>query len=270
MSSTPTHTLHRGSLPLLISIPHAGTEVPVDIQRRLTLGAQALPDTDWHVDSLYRFARELGASVLVAHYSRYVVDLNRAPDSAPLYDNSVPTSPVCPLRTFADEPIYLHGDLDPSEIAERIDRYWRPYHDSLAQELQRLRDDYGYALLWDGHSVASEVHGLFTGVLPEFNFGTRDDVSCPRSIAESLLDMVTSDGKYGAVLNGRFKGGYITAHYGRPEQKVFAMQLERAQRVYMNECSPTQWDESTANAASEMIGRLLERYLKLGRAEIEA
>jgi N-formylglutamate deformylase len=269
MHPTPTHTLHRGSLPLLISIPHAGTEVPVEIQRRLTLGAQALPDTDWHVDSLYRFARELGASVLVAHYSRYVVDLNRAPDSAPLYENGVPTSPVCPIRTFADEPIYLHEEPDASEIAERIDRYWRPYHNCLAQELERLRDAYGYALLWDGHSVASEVHGLFTGVLPEFNLGTRDDASCPRFIAESLLDMITSDGKYGAVLNGRFKGGYITAHYGQPAQKVFAMQLELAQRVYMNESSPTQWEESTANAASEMIGRLLKRYLELGRAEME-
>lgn len=268
MPPTPTHTLHRGSLPLLVSIPHAGTEVPVEILRRLTLGAQALPDTDWHVDSLYGVARDLGASVLVAHYSRYVVDLNRAADSTPLYEDTVPTTPVCPTRTFRDEPIYLHEEPDAKEIAERLDRYWRPYHDCLAGELERLREAHGYALLWDGHSVASELPGLFAGVLPEFNLGTRDDASCPRSIAESLLEMITSDGKYGAVLNGRFKGGYITAYYGKPLQKVFAIQLELAQRVYMNESSPTQWDESTAHTASQMVGHLLQRYLELGTAQI--
>jgi N-formylglutamate deformylase len=260
----PTHTLHRGSLPLLISIPHAGTEVPLEIRRRFTLAAQALPDTDWHVDSLYDFARGMGASVLVAHYSRYVVDLNRSPDSQPLYEGIL-TSPVCPIRTFSDQPIYFHEEPEPQEIAQRIEEYWRPYHDALAAELERLRELHGFALLWDGHSVVSEVAGLFAGVLPEFNLGTRDDASCPRSIAERLLDTITSDGKYGAVLNGRFKGGYITANYGQPAQRIFALQLELAQRVYMNEAAPAQWDENSGRAAAEMIGRLLEQYVQLGK-----
>ncbi len=260
----PTHTLHRGSLPLLISIPHAGTEMPIELRRRLTLAAQALPDTDWHVDSLYEFARELGASVLIAHYSRYVVDLNRAPDSKPLYE-SIPTSSVCPTRTFGEEPIYLHEEPDSKEIAERINNYWRPYHDCLQQELERLHAEHGIALLWDAHSVASEVPGLFEGVLPEFNFGTRDDVSCPRAIAEPLLDLITRDGKYSAVLNGRFKGGYITEHYGRPEQRRLAIQLELAQRVYMEESAPTKWNDGSASEASKIIARMLERYIELAR-----
>ena len=119
-----------------------------------------------------------------------------------------PTSPVCPIRTFADEPIYLHEEPDAGEVAERIDRYWRPYHDCLARELEHLRDAYGYALLWDGHSVASEVHGLFTGVLPEFNLGTRDGASCPRAISDPLLDIVLSDGEFGAVavVSGHIRG----------------------------------------------------------------
>jgi N-formylglutamate deformylase len=261
---TPIHTLHVGSLPLLISIPHAGTEVPLEIRRRFTLAGEQLPDTDWHVDSLYSFARELGASVLVAHYSRYVVDLNRAPDSEPLYD-AVPSSPVCPTRTFADEPIYLHEPPDASEVATRIEQYWRPYHDCLATEIERLRQVHGRALLWEAHSIASEVPGLFTGVLPEFNFGTRDDSSCPRSIAEPLLDLITRDGKYSAVLNGRFKGGYITANYGRPAEGVFAIQLELAQRVYIRESPPIQSADNGANTVSETLARLLQEYVERAR-----
>ena len=254
--------LHRGGLPLLISVPHAGTFVPESIARRFTLAGSHLADTDWHVDKLYDFARELGASLLTANYSRYVVDLNRAPDSSSLYASN-PTSPVCPTLTFAGESIYMAGE-DPAaeEIGARIDRYWQPYHQQLAAELAQMRQQHGFALLWDAHSIASEVPSLFSGVLPEFNLGTRDDASCPRALAEQLLEVVTSDGKFGAVLNGRFKGGYITMNYGRPDDHIYAVQLELTRRVYMDEAAGVGWDPQRAESAASLIAQLLVRYVK--------
>ena len=257
------YDFHRGSVPLLISVPHAGTFVPEGIARRFTLAGGHLADTDWHVHKLYDFARGLGASILAANYSRYVVDLNRAPDSSSLYASN-PTSPVCPTLTFAGDPIYIAGgEPEQAEMATRIEQYWQPYHQRLATELAQLREQHGYALLWDAHSIASEVPSLFEGVLPEFNFGTRDDASCPRAIADQLLDVVTTDGKFGAVLNGRFKGGYITLHHGQPQNRVYAVQLELSRRVYMDESAGTGWDPNHARSAADLISRLLMRYLKL-------
>jgi N-formylglutamate deformylase len=262
----PTYTFHPGSLPMLVSVPHAGTEVPRELLRRFTSTAQLLPDTDWYVDKLYECARAMGASMLVANCSRYVVDLNRSPDSAPLYADS-PTSPICPMHTFGGDAIYMSGDEPTAnEIEARIEQYWRLYHQCLESELQRLREAHGIALLWEAHSVASEVPGLFEGVLPEFNLGTRDDSSCPRQIAEALLKVVTEDGKYGAVLNGRFKGGYTTLKYGQPSRGIYGVQLELSQRVYMDESTPLQWDAERAGGAVQIISKLLACYLDESRA----
>lgn len=256
------YEFHQGSLPLLISVPHAGTFVPEPIAQRFTLAGSHLADTDWHVHHLYDFAREMGASVLSANYSRYVVDLNRSPDSSSLYVGN-PTSPVCPLLTFNDEPIYAPGrEVTATEIEARVEQYWQPYHQKLVAELKAIRQRHGYALLWDAHSIASEVPSLFIGVLPEFNFGTRDNVSCPRAVADRLLDVVTTDGKFGAVLNGRFKGGYITMKYGQPQDGVYAVQLELSRRVYMDEVAGTGWNPERAKSAQTLIAQLLTRYLK--------
>lgn len=256
------YSFHRGTLPLLVSVPHAGTEVPREIARRFTLAGQALTDTDWYVDELYAFARELGASMIVANYSRYVVDLNRSRDSQSLYASN-PTSPVCPTNTFAGEPIYMPGEApSENEVGERVARYWQPYHSQIEAELDRLHAAHGFVLLWDAHSVGSEVPGLFEGVLPEFNFGTRDDQSYPRPQGESLLARVTGEGKYGAVLNGRFKGGYITLNNGRPSARRYAIQLELAQRVYMDERAPKTLDPIKLNAAAQIIRGLIEFALK--------
>lgn len=253
---------HRGSLPLLVSVPHAGTFVPESIAQRFSLAGSELVDTDWNVDKLYGFVRELGASLLTANYSRYVVDLNRAADSAALYPGAA-TSPVCATQTFDGKPIYIPGgEPTEAEIRSRVQQYWQPYHQKIADELAQLRATHGYALLWDGHSIASEIPALFPGVLPEFNFGTRDDASCPRNVAEQLLNVVASDGRFGAVLNGRFKGGYITMNYGRPAQGVYAVQLELSQRVYMDEGKGTGWDPQRAESASAIISQLLMRFLK--------
>lgn len=257
-----SYDFHRGSTPLLISIPHSGTELPDALAHRLTVVGRTVPDTDWYVHLLYDFARELGASIIKANYSRYVVDLNRSPDSAALYVGQ-PTSPVCPTQTFGGSFIYMAGhEPDESEIAVRIDEYWRPYHDRIASELAELRTQHGKALLWDAHSIASELPGLFEGVLPEFNFGTRDGASCPRALSEALLQIVTRDGEFGAVLDGRFKGGYITQHYGKPANGVYAVQLELARRCYMSEAAEQVWDAQRAQRAQALISRLLGKYIR--------
>ena len=259
----PVFTFHTGSVPLLISIPHAGVEVPSRIQRRFTAAGRDLPDTDWYVDQLYEFARDMGASIIKANFSRYVVDLNRSPDSQPLYESNV-TSPVCPSLTFTGEAIYADGYApEDSEVQRRVGEYWEPYHRRLSDELTRIKELHGRALLWDAHSIASEVPTLFDGLLPAFNFGTRDHASCPEHIARSLVQLVEADDVFTAALNARFKGGYITLRHGRPDHGVYAVQLELAQRTYMNEAPRGQWERERASAAALRIQRVLQNFLAL-------
>jgi N-formylglutamate amidohydrolase len=250
---------HEGNLPLLISVPHDGRALPDEQRARMTDEALVLPDTDWHVAELYGFARELGASMLVANYSRYVVDLNRPASDASLYDGQVATG-LCPQFTFAGEPLYRDGAaVAGDEVASRVTTYWRPYHDKLAAVLSGLRDRYGYALLWDAHSIASRVPRLFDGELPILNLGTFDDRSCDPGISRTLLD-VASGSPFRAVLNGRFKGGYITRQYGDPASSVHAVQLELAQRAYMDESS-RELDTGRVDALRDTLRRLLETYI---------
>jgi N-formylglutamate amidohydrolase len=228
-------SLHRGDVPLLISVPHDGRNVPPDIRQRMTAAGEALPDTDWHVAELYGFARELGASMLVANYSRYVVDLNRPASDEALYNGQVSTG-LCPVQTFSGEDIYRFGAPDDKEVAARIRAFWQPYHDCIELELRRMREQHGYALLWDAHSINSVVPRLFEGELPALNIGTNGGLSCGREI-ESRVSRIAMESPFEAVLNGRFQGGFITRHYGDPEKNVHAVQLEIAQRVYMDEVS---------------------------------
>jgi len=261
------YTFHRGSLPLLISVPHAGTAVPDEIARTFTRSGLELPDTDWYVDRLYGFAEELGASVIRASVSRYVVDLNRGPDSASLYTAAV-TSPVCPTSTFAGATIYEPGrEPDADAIAARLEHYWHPYHQCIAEELWRIRSEHGYALLWDAHSIISRMPTLFEGELPEFNLGTRDHAACPVSVSETLLQSLRAEGRYSAVLNGRFKGGYITMAYGRPADRVLAIQLELAQRTYMAEVPRGPWEAARARDVATRIQTLLRQFLAVASGQ---
>lgn len=233
--ATETYTLHRGSAPLLVSLPHDGTALPDDIAARLTPEARRVPDTDWHVARLYAFARGLGASVLVPRHSRYVVDLNRPEDDASLYPGQNTTG-LCPLVRFTGEPVYVDGRApDEAEVRTRVERYWRPYHHALREELARLRAVHGRAVLWEGHSIRSELPFLFEGVLPDLNLGTADGATCSPALQASLEAVLAAQDDYGVAVNGRFKGGYITRHYGNPAQGIDAVQLEIAQRNYMDE-----------------------------------
>jgi N-formylglutamate deformylase len=228
-------TLHRGDAPLLVSLPHDGTALPEDIAARMTPQARRVPDTDWHVARLYAFARELGASLLVPAYSRYVVDLNRPPDDVSLYPGQNTTG-LCPLVQFSGEPVYREGEApQPDEIAARVERYWKPYHAALAAEIERLRGLHGRVVLWEGHSIRSVVPFLFEGRLPDFNLGTAGGASCSPALQQRLAGVLAAERERTHVVNGRFKGGYITRHYGRPAAGVDAVQLELAQLNYMDE-----------------------------------
>lgn len=220
--------------PLIISIPHAGTAIPDNIKHRLTEDALRLPDTDWHIPRLYDFATQMGATIISANYSRYVIDLNRPPDNAALYPGQAKIS-LCPDRTFEGQNIYKTGENpDDRDISERLEAYWAPYHDELRRQIDLRKKEYGYAILYDAHSIKAELPLLFEGRLPDVNLGTAKGASCAEGMEQAAFK-AAQDSSYSCVLNGRFIGGYITRHYGDPANNIHALQMELVRENYMNE-----------------------------------
>ena len=249
--------LSRGDSPLVVDVPHAGRHVPDAIALRMTPAARALPDTDWHVDELYRFAPSTGATLIVATHSRYVVDLNRDPSGAALYPDADNTE-LCPTRTFANEPIYAPGDTpDDAEVEARRVAFFDPYHAVIAAEIARVRERHGYAILIDGHSIAAEVPRFFAGRLPDLNLGTGGGASCDPSLEREATGIVAGAQGFTHVVNGRFKGGYITRHFGTPRSNVHALQLEMVQACYMDEAQPARLDLARAAALVGVLERLV-------------
>ena len=267
MSQPAPFVFHQGTQPLLISMPHAGTYVPPALAVRFTEEARQVPDTDWHMERLYAFAKDMGASILAATHSRYVVDLNRPPDGASLYPGQNVTG-LCPVDTFDDTPIYTRGDVpDDSEIAARRDAVWAPYHAQLRAELDRIRAQHGVAVLWDAHSIRSVLPRFFEGKLPDLNLGTADGASCSPALAQELLAIARSAPGYTGVLNGRFKGGHITRHYGQPERNIHAVQLEMTQCSYMQEALPFSYLPEVAAGVQPHLERMLKAVLAFAARE---
>ncbi len=259
---TKIYDFHQGNTPLLISIPHGGTDCPPQIYGRLTDNARKFPDTDWHVARLYNFAKDIGASIIEAKYSRYVVDLNRPPNGAQLYPGQRETS-ICPLTDFAGTALYKENQSPQAhEISERITEYWQPYHQKIQSALNDAKQQFGYTVLWDAHSIHSTIPGLFDGKLPDFNLGTADGSACPQTIANALQQIAQTSQIFSSVLNGRFKGGHITRHYGRPAERVIAVQLELAQCCYMNEMTPSLWCDQKAGDAKNVIAAMLDYIIR--------
>ncbi|MFC4528305.1 N-formylglutamate deformylase [Dyella halodurans] len=252
-----TYSLHRGTAPLLISLPHDGSAIPADVADRMLPAARRSVDTDWHVGRLYEpLAKALGASLLKPVASRYVVDLNRPADGQALYPGRRETGLVSTIG-FDGAPLYRDGaEPTADEIQRRVNEFWRPYHDALSQELERLRAEHGRVVLWEGHSIRSRVPMLFDGQLPDFNLGTADGASCGGGLQQRLQTALEGQSRYSFVVNGRFKGGYITRHYGRPQDGVHAVQLELAQLNYMDEDSFA-YDEAKASQLQATMGQLL-------------
>lgn len=261
-TTEPPLRLRRGTRPLLISMPHAGTHVPPALAARFTAEARQLPDTDWHLERLHAFADALGASVLVATHSRYVIDLNRPPDGASLYPGQSVTG-LCPIDTFDGTPIYADAadHPDEAEIAARRDAIWQPYHAQLAGELARLQAAHGIAALWDAHSIRAVLPRFFQGTLPDLNLGTAQGASCDPALAQTLLGIAQAAEGYTSVLNGRFTGGHITRQHGRPAAGVHAVQLEMTQSSYMHESPPFDYLPERAAAVQPHLRRLLEAVL---------
>ena len=254
-------SLYPGSAPLLVSMPHIGTHIPPDLQENYMPRALAVEDTDWHLAQLYDFLPELGASVLMSQYSRYVIDLNRPPDDAPMYPGAANTE-LCPTRFFTGDALYRPGcEPTSDERLRRRHAYWQPYHAALAAELQRIQAIHGFVLLWDAHSIRSQIPWLFEGTLPSLNIGTASGASADPAIAAAIEQVCVQAGAVTHVLNGRFKGGYITRHYGAPQDQVHAVQLEMCQALYMAETAPFAFDEHKAAVIRPLLKTMMQHAL---------
>lgn len=273
MSNSPVFEIERRGGPLLLSIPHLGTAIPDDLRALYTPEALSVADTDWHLDRLYDFAKSLDATVIRATVSRYVIDLNRPATGESLYPGMITTS-LCPTESFTGDTLYRDGcSPDAAEIARRIDAYWTPYHAALKSEIARLRGMHDNILLWEAHSIASVLPRLFSGKLPDFNFGTSEGQSCHDSIAAGAIEPLRATGR-SWVLNGRFKGGFITRKYGAPRNGIQAIQLEMCQSLYMNELAPFDWREDLASDVIPLVKASVEGALaaitRLSRAKTSA
>jgi N-formylglutamate deformylase len=258
----PVFRLSQGDQPLLLSLPHVGTAIPEALQPRLHPRALQVEDTDWHLERLYSFAHELGASVLVPTFNRYVIDLNRPADNQLMYPGANNTE-LCPTRFFTGEALYKTGEAPgAAEVEERIATYWRPYHEALQAELARIKGLHGHAVLFDAHSIKSELPWLFEGRLWDLNLGTASGASCDGTLESALTSVLAGQSDYSQIVNGRFKGGHITRCYGQPTKGVHAVQLEMCWRCYMEEAPPHAWNEARAQAVTPLLRRLVQTLLE--------
>ncbi|QBF32892.1 N-formylglutamate deformylase [Thalassococcus sp. S3] len=253
----------RGGGPLVLGMPHTGLEVPAPIWARLNERGQALADTDWHIDRLYGGLRD-DVTIVRTQIHRYVVDVNRSPEDESLYPGQNTTG-LCPLTDFDGLLIYRAGqEPDAAECAERCATYHLPYHSALLEELERVQARHGIAILYDCHSIRSRIPYLFGGDLPDLNIGTNLSTSCSPLIERQVADLRRAAAPgYSTVLNGRFKGGWTTRHYGRPEQGLHAVQMELAQRTYMTETAPWAYDPSKAYALRQHLSLILNALSEL-------
>lgn len=247
----------QGDGPLVLGLPHTGTHIPANCLARLNGTGRAMTDTDWHIDRLYAgLVQDVTCVRTPIH--RYVIDVNRDPSGESLYPGQNTTG-LCPLTDFDGLPIYLNGqEPDGAEVARRCATYHTPYHTALAVELDRVKAKHGFALLYDCHSIRSHIPYLFDGVLPDFNIGTNSGTSCAPYITSSTLKICEKAAGYTTVLNGRFKGGWTTRHYGQPANGVHAIQMELTQSSYMHEISPWAFDDDRAVRLHPHLKTILE------------
>ena len=256
-STDTTYRLVRGDSPLLISMPHTGSRIPEELHDSYQPRALGSEDSDWHLECLYGFAAALGAGLIVPQFSRYLIDLNRPPDDAPMYPGASNTE-LCPTRFFTGETLYREGAApDTAERERRRAMYWQPYHDALRAETMRLREVHGHAVLFDAHSIRSVLPWLFEGTLPDLNLGTADGRSCDPALARRLGAIMADQRQYSQVVDGRFKGGFITRHYGRPGEGVHTVQLEMCQSCYMREAPPFDYDEARAEQVQALLHQMV-------------
>lgn len=267
MSTPAPFVFHQGTQPLVVSMPHVGTYVPEDIAARFTPEAHHVPDTDWHIERLYAFAKAMGASIVQATHSRYVADLNRPPSDESLYPGQATTG-LCTTVTFDGGPVYQAGqEPTKEEIEARRIAYWQPYHDQLEKEIARLREQFPVVVLWDAHSIRSVLPQFFEGKLPDFNIGSNSGKSTDAVLQNRIAELAKAAEGYTSTVNGRYKGGYITRHYGQPENNVHAIQLEMAQSCYMEEKLPFAYNEDKAQKMQVHLKKMLQAALDFAKQQ---
>lgn len=257
----PPFDFHAGDSALVVSAPHVGTFLPPDIAEGMNETGLAVRETDFHVHRLFDFARELGASTLFATHSRYVIDLNRDPQGGHLYPGRFETG-LCPLSDFDRNPLY-HATREPTEIdvQHRLERFWQPYHAQLRKLLDRTVERHGRALLIDAHSIRGVIPSLFDGRLPDLNFGTNSGKTLGPKLIEILERWRASCTDYSHILDGRFKGGFTTRHYGNPAGNIHALQIEIVQDTYLDTRQPHLYDAGLAVPLSLTLRPLVEALL---------
>ncbi|PID35121.1 MAG: N-formylglutamate deformylase [Rhodobacterales bacterium] len=234
-----------GDSPIILGQPHGGTHLPDEIAARLNPRGRGLDDTDWHITRLYDGLLE-GVTVVKSNIHRYAIDANRDPAGVSLYPGQNTTTLV-PLTDFDGQPIWEEGQApSEDEIEARRVAYHAPYHAALAEQVARVKARHGVAILYDCHSIRSEISFLFDGILPVFSIGTNNGETCAPAIEDAVTRVATNAEGFDAVVNGRFKGGWTTRHYGRPDQGEHAIQMELAQRAYMDEAAPWAFREDRA------------------------
>ena len=259
--TTPVYDLYPGDSALLVSLPHVGTMIPDELRGSYVARALQVEDTDWHLEQLYAFVRELGAGLIVPRFSRFVIDLNRPPENTPMYAGANNTE-LCPTRFFTGDALYRAGqEPDGAEITRRRETYWRPYHDALRAEMDRIHARHGHALLFDGHSIKSELPWLFEGKLPDLNLGTASGASCAPALRAALQQVLQSQTRFDQVVDGRFKGGFITRSFGRPDAGRHAVQLEMCWSTYMHEQPPYQVDPVRDQALAPLLRTLVQTMI---------
>ena len=252
---TPVEII-RSDGPVVLGMPHTGTFVPEDIRARLTPLGQTLVDTDWHIDRLYDGLLP-SATVVRATFHRYVIDANRDPSGQSLYPGQNTTGLV-PLTSFDGEPLWSEAPTE-TDIAVRLRDFHTPYHAALTAELERVRTRHGVAILYDCHSIRSHIPFLFEDRLPDFNIGTNDTTTCAPEIESAVAGICAQTEGFTSVLNGRFKGGWTTRHYGRPAERLHAIQMELAQATHLaSEVPPFAYDPSRAEKLRPHLQRILE------------
>jgi N-formylglutamate deformylase len=268
MMTTEWLEINQGSAPILMSLPHTGTKIPDAIQSQLACSTeQALTDTDWYVHQLYDFVSSMGISTVRTAISRCVVDVNRDPSGQSLYPGQA-TTELCPTTRFDGQPLYS-APIDDAEVERRKKQYFEPYHAAIRGQLDRLLLDHDIVILFDAHSIRSQCPRLFDGTLPDLNLGTNSGRSCAPDLA-LLVEKHLSGGNFSFVHNGRFKGGWITRHYGQPSSQVHGLQLEIAQQSYMHEVqgdSPAPYSAARAAALQSELKGLFVKLVNWAQAK---
>lgn len=261
MTDGSAYELQRRGGPLIVAIPHASSHVPAAILETFTPGARRLPDTAWRLERLYAFADEIDATVIRAAASHYVIDLDRPVEEESRHVGTIPDS-ACPVESLSGEPIYAQGQVpDDREIARRAERFWRPYHAALREELARLRRTHPQVLLWNAHAVSGAGNLRFAGSLPDLSFGTNDGQSCGTSIVAAAIGAVRGSG-LSWVMNGWTKGGFAVQRYGAPAEGVHALQLAIDKALYLDEAAPEPWHAERAARAGVPLRQCMESAMR--------